>query len=107
MRKGQSLPVVLPGKQQRNFTHIDDIIDALILIGFKGSGDEYGIGNPFAYTVEDVAKLFGGNIEYLPERKGNRMSAEVKTEKTRKLGWKPQIQLSEYIETLKQNNWSE
>jgi UDP-glucose 4-epimerase len=107
MKQGKKLPIVLPGIQQRNFTHIDDIVDALILVGFNGHGDEYGIGNPTAYTILEVAELFGGELEYLPERKGNRLSAEVKTEKTMALGWKAQRELAKYIESLKQNGWSE
>ena len=41
----------------------------------------------------------------LPERKGNRMIAEVVSEKTRELGWEPKRNLKDYIEEQKQNNW--
>lgn len=107
MQHDLPLPVVLPGTQRRNFTHVDDIIDALLLIGFKGKGDEYGIGAPFDYSVEEVANMFGGTIEYLPERKGNRMSSPVLTEKTRILGWLPKRKLEDYIETLRNSGWKE
>lgn len=107
MIQKKRLPIVLPGTQQRNFTHIDDIVDALILIGFNGHGDEYGIGNPKAYSVQEVAEIFGGPVDYLPERRGNRMSADVLAEKTIALGWKPQRDLTKYIDTLKQNGWIE
>lgn len=101
MLKGEPLTVVAPGTQMRNFTHVDDTVDALILIGEKGHGDEYGIGNPLAYTVLDVAKMYGGKIEMLPERKGNRMIASVMSDKTRVLGWEPKMNLEEYIKSLK------
>lgn len=100
MRNDMVLPVVLPGTQKRNFTHIDDIVDALILIGENGKGDEYGIGHPDSYSVLDVAELFGGKIKHLPERKGNRMSAQVLTDKTRALGWSPKRNLPDYIKGL-------
>ncbi|MDZ7924618.1 MAG: NAD-dependent epimerase/dehydratase family protein [Marinagarivorans sp.] len=45
MRKGEALTVVSPGSQKRNFTHIDDIIDGLVLVGENGYGDEFGIGS--------------------------------------------------------------
>ena len=77
MKKGEPLTVVSPGTQQRNFTHIDDIVDGLLLVGQKGKGDGYGIGSPETYTVLEIAHLFGGEIQMLPERKGNRMTAEV------------------------------
>lgn len=107
MKQGNALPVVLPGEQKRNFTHVNDIVDALILIGEHGSGDEYGIGSTQEYTVLEVANLFGGELEFLDPRKGNRMSAKVVTEKTRLLGWEPQYELAKYIDTLKQNGWEE
>ena len=67
---------------KRNFTHINDIVSGLILVGERGSGDEFGIGSPKAYTIKEVAEMFGGEIEMLPERPGNRLTAEVLTEKT-------------------------
>lgn len=103
MRKGEKLTVVSPGTQRRNFTHIDDTIDALVLIGEKGYGDEYGIGSPQSYTVLEVAKMFGGEIEMLPKRKGNRITATVVSDKTRDLGWKPKIKLEDYINECGKN----
>lgn len=104
MRKqGKPLTVVSPGTQQRNFTHVDDIVDGLILVGEKGQGDGFGIGSPEAFTVIEVASMFGGEIQMLPERKGNRMSAQVLTEKTKALGWEPKRHLKDYIEELVHN----
>jgi UDP-glucose 4-epimerase len=106
MKSREPLSVVAPGTQQRNFTHIDDIVDGLVLVGEKGYGDGYGLGSSEAYSILEVAELFGGKIEILPERRGNRMAAEVKTDKTRALGWEPQRRLNEYIESLKDNSWN-
>ena len=50
---------IMPGNQRRNFTHVDDTVDALMLIGQYGKGDEYGIGVETSYTVLEVAKMFG------------------------------------------------
>lgn len=105
MKNNKKLTVVSPGKQLRNFTHIDDTVDALLVIGERGEGDEYGIGNPQTYTILEVAKMFGGELEMLPERKGNRMTAQVVTDKTKQLGWEAKRNLSDYIEELKKNTW--
>jgi UDP-glucose 4-epimerase len=105
MRKGETLSVVKPGNQKRNFTHIDDIIDGLVLVGEHGYGDEFGVGCPDAYSILEVAELFGGTIEMLPERKGNRMTAEVLTDKTKALGWNPSRDLPSYIEELRSGGW--
>jgi len=105
MLNGQSLTVVSPGTQLRNFTHIDDTVDALIVIGEQGQGDEYGIGSPESYTVLDIAKMYGAEIHMLPEREGNRMIADVITSKTEGLGWKAKRNIKDYIEKLRQDNW--
>ena len=105
MKNGESLTIVSPGTQRRNFTHIDDIINGLILVGENGYGDEFGIGSPEDYSISEIAKLFGGKIEILPERKGNRMTADVITAKTQALGWKANKNIKDYIEESRKNNW--
>jgi UDP-glucose 4-epimerase len=99
--KGEPLTVVSPGTQKRNFTHIDDIINGLVLVGEQGYGDEFGIGSPDAFNILEIAKLFGNEIVMLPERYGNRMSADVITTKTEALGWKPKNSIIDYINTFK------
>ncbi|MES1999064.1 MAG: NAD-dependent epimerase/dehydratase family protein [Pseudomonadota bacterium] len=94
---GEPLTVVSPGTQKRNFTHIDDIISGLILVGENGYGDEFGIGSPESYTILEIAQKFGGEIVMLPERKGNRMTADVVTAKTEALGWKATKSINDYI----------
>ena len=96
-KNNKKLTVVSPGTQRRNFTHVNDIISGLILIGENGYGDDFGIGCKESYTILEVAEMFGGNIVMLPERKGNRMVADVVIEKTVKLGWSSQESLKEYI----------
>ena len=98
---GEPLTIVSPGTQHRNFTHIEDIINGLVLVGETGYGDEYGIGSPDSYTILEIAQLFGGEIEMLPERKGNRMTADVVTSKTEALGWKPEKSIEDYINEFK------
>lgn len=98
--KGEKLGVVAPGTQRRNFTHVDDIVDGLLLVGEKGEGDEFGLGNPKDFSVLEVAQLFGGEIEMLPERPGNRMAGVVDTSKAEALGWKAQRSLPEYIKEI-------
>lgn len=107
MRKGESLTIVNPGTQKRNFTHIEDIISGLIMVGENGYGDEFGIGSPYSYTIKEIAEMFGGKIEYLPERKGNRMCADVLTEKTQQLGWKPTHLIQDYIAGLKKDYFNQ
>ncbi len=105
MKNDETLTVVTPGTQKRNFTHIDDIVDGLILVGENGYGDEFGIGSEEAFTILEVAKMYNGEIKMLPERRGNRMTAEVVSSKTQALGWTPKRKLQNYINECRKNDW--
>ena len=105
MKNDEALTIVSPGTQKRNFTHIEDIINALVLVGENGYGDEFGIGSGEAFTILEIAQMFDGKIEMLPERAGNRMSADVISAKTKALGWEPKRTIKKYIEELRKNNW--
>lgn len=105
MINNEVLTIVSPGTQKRNFTHIDDTVEALIIIGEKGHGDEYGIGSDEAFSILEVAQMYGGEIKMLPERKGNRMTAKVVSDKTKALGWYPKRKLQDYINNLKLRNY--
>jgi UDP-glucose 4-epimerase len=100
IKNNESLTVVSPGTQKRNFTHINDIIEALILVGENGFGDEFGIGCDDSYTIKQIAEMFGGKIEMIPERRGNRMTADVISHKTKALGWSAKERVEDYIKEV-------
>jgi len=97
---GQPHKVNSPGTQQRIYTHVADTVDAIVMVGEKGSGDGYGIASKDCYSAREVAELFGGEIEMMPARKTSRPSANVDTTKIEELGWKPQHTLKEYIKSV-------
>jgi len=103
-KNNNPLTVVSPGTQLRNFTHIDDIISGLILIGEYGVGDNYGVGCSEAYSILEIAEAFGSEIEMLPERRGNRMTAEVVCGKTKELGWIETRSVMDYINNIISDN---
>lgn len=94
---GAPLTVTTPGTQERNFTHVDDIVDGLIVVGEKGEGDEFGLGNSERFTILEVAHLFSSSVVMLPPREGNRMMSALDTTKSSSLGWRAQRTLREYI----------
>ena len=99
---GEPISVVAPGTQRRNFTHVDDLARGLMMVGEKGSGDEYGLGSHESFTVLELARMFTDNIVMLPERPGNRMESIVDTTKAEKeFGWKAEHIVKEYIDSLK------
>lgn len=95
--RGESLVVNAPGVQKRNFTHVDDIVNGLLLIGEDGEGDDFGIGDEQAYSILEVANMFGGEVVMGPEVPGNRMGSDIDTSKTRLLGWESNHKLPDYI----------
>jgi len=98
--QGKKITVRMPGTQKRNFTHVLDIVDGLVLVGERGEGDEYGLGHPDAYSILEVAQMFGGEIEMIPDRPGNRTSSLIDARRaTLELGWKAQRNLPEYIQS--------
>ncbi len=102
-RNGQPLTVVSPGDQTRNFTHVHDIINGLVLAGEKGQGDGYGIGADTSYSVLDVANMFGTEVLMLPPRAGNRLTSGVDNVQVKALGWTPQNNLPDWIASVKQS----
>lgn len=93
-----SVPITSPGTQERNFTHIDDTVDGLIRIMKYGNGDDWGIGNDTAYSMLDVAEMLQVDVDMKPEKSGNRMGGVVHNQMLVALGWKPKMELREYIE---------
>ena len=90
-----------PGTQKRNFTHVDDIVDGLVLVGERGEGDEYGLGHDDAYSILEVAEMFDDEIEMLPDRPGNRSSSNADTRRALlELGWEPKRNLPDYIKSI-------
>jgi len=99
---GEPLTVVSPGTQRRNFTHVEDLALGLLMAGEKGRGDGYGLGSPESFTILEIANMFGGKIEMLPMRMGNRTESVIDTSRAEKeFGWKPKHTVREYIESLK------
>ncbi len=98
---GKPLTVRLPGTQKRNFTHVLDIVEGLVLVGERGEGDEYGLGHSDAYSVQEVAQMFGGEIEMIPDRPGNRTNSVIDVRRaTLELGWQTKRSLPAYIKSI-------
>ena len=76
-KKKKKLPVVRPGTQVRNFTHVYDTVKACIFIWKKNKCKHYSIASKQAYSILELAKLFGNKIRFLPERVGERYASAL------------------------------
>jgi len=97
----EPLTVVNPGTQKRAFTHVDDIIDGITLVGEKGVGDGYCIGAEKEYSILEIAEMFGGEIEMLPARRGDRKYSKINPAKMAELGWSAKCDVADHIGSIK------
>lgn len=100
--QGTKVYVNGPGTQTRNYTHVDDTVDGLVLVGQSGEGDEFGIGAGESYSALDVVRMFDLEYDLGPQRKTSRPGSMVDTQRISELGWKQQKTLEEYIKQCKQ-----
>jgi UDP-glucose 4-epimerase len=95
--RGEPLPVVSPGTQTRDFTHIDDIVRGIVLVAQKGSGDGYLLGAGHEWPIIEVAQMFGVPYELTPALRGERTRGQADITKAAELGWRPAHRLDEYV----------
>jgi UDP-glucose 4-epimerase len=90
------------GKKRRDFTHIDDIIDALILIMEKEAwGHQFELGRGLNHSVNEVAEMFGIKPIYKDDKIGEAQNTlNIDLTASVVLGWKPQINLVDYLKGL-------
>ena len=108
MEKGLPIPVIGDGKQARDFTHIDDIVEGLYNIFTQEQyedGGEYHLGTGNNHEIRYIAKLFSDSIEFKPKSKGERTSSVMPRHNPPKW-WKTSIKIDEYISKLKLNKYT-
>jgi len=104
IEKKLPLPVVLPGNQKRDFTHVYDIVRGCYLAFKKGKNSEYMLGTNKSNSVLKIAKMFSKNIKFIKERKGERLGSYSFRHSTYKdLGYKAKINIEDYIKNFKKN----
>lgn len=102
-RDGEKLTIVGDGKQNRDFTYVEDIVDGLIRIANHRDihPDGWELGSGHQYTINELAEWFNHPTTYIEDQKGNyRYSKRVNDDAIRDLGWKPGDRLKEYVKKL-------
>tara|TARA_Y100000114_G_scaffold157230_1_gene188211 strand:+ start:917 stop:1777 length:861 start_codon:yes stop_codon:yes gene_type:complete len=102
-----ALSIVGDGNQRRDFTHVEDIVDGLYKIGFKDEvhNDAWELGTGKNYSILEVYEMFNERFNcdkyHVADQAGNyRQTLQVNTDAQKRLNWKPQDRLKEYILNL-------
>ena len=96
------MTVVGDGSQTRDFTHVNDVVQANILAAEINSqnvfGEVFNVGSGTNHSVLDVSSMIGGVLKFLPERLGEARETLADISKIKRaLGYNPTIFLEEWI----------
>lgn len=104
-KNGVSMTICGDGEYRRDYVHVTDVVKANLLAmenAGVGRAEIINISSGRSFTVNELAKIIGGPVEYIPDRPGDPRWTEENNEKAKKLlGWEPTIMLKEGIAELK------
>lgn len=104
-KNGEPMTICGDGEYHRDYTHVSDIVRANILAMTKdtvGKGEVLNIGCNRPCSVNELAKLIGGETVFVPPRAGDaRYSRADNTKAKELLGWEPKVKLEDGIAQLK------
>lgn len=102
IEEGNECIIYGDGEQRRDFTHVDDIIDALVLIMETQSyGYEFELGRGSNISVNEVASMFGIQPTYQAAKPGEaRHTLNTDSTAATILSWNPERELSDYIKEI-------
>jgi UDP-glucose 4-epimerase len=105
LKQNKSLSITGDGSQTRDFVHVRDVARANLLAMKSdkvGNGEIINIGGGTRYSINYIAKLLGGKVEYIdPRIEPHDTEADITKAKTL-LDWEPSISLEEGIRELKE-----
>jgi len=108
IKKNETITIIGDGEQRRDFTHVNDIIDALCLVSKLDTfhEDAWELGTGKNYSINEVYNLFKNRFNYnnhkmLPDQVGNyRETLRENNDSIERLNWIPNHDLKDYIENL-------
>lgn len=98
------VPVIYgDGTKVRDFTHVSDITDALMMIMQRSAlGFEFDLGRGRPLSVIDVSRMFGCKFEHQSDRMGEMQCSVCDNSLARKvLDWRPFRNLEDYFASEK------
>jgi UDP-glucose 4-epimerase len=95
----EPLTITGDGTQRRDFTHVDDIVDGLILTSENETcWDEIELGRGNNHSINELADMFNTETTYIDERPGEARETLCNTLIAKRLiGYEPKVNLDDYI----------
>ena len=96
----EPLNIVNDGEQRRDFVHVNDIVNTNIRCGGNKNNfnaDVFNVGTGKAYTVNEIADMFGGDKKYGEKRIEPKDSIAENAKINLDLDWQPLGNLKEWI----------
>ena len=102
IKNGIKCEIYGDGEQRRDFTHVEDIVEALIkIIEGKHYGYDFELGRGKNISVNEVAEMMNVTPTYKDPKPGEaRHTLNTDTTANEILGWKPQINLVDYLKNI-------
>ncbi len=104
---GLPLTITGDGEQTRDFIHVYDVVSALIKSAVServGKGEVFNVGSGKQTSINELAKMIGGKIEYVPSRVEPRYTMADIEETKKVLDWEPKFDLATGIAELKKHS---
>ena len=107
VKKNLPLPIVGDGNQRRDFTHVFDIVNALIKIADsnKKHEDAWELGTGMNYSINELFKMFEARFNCkstnIADQKGNyKFTLRENDDMLNELNWKPADRLKNHIDNI-------
>lgn len=103
-KSGESLTIVPDGTQRRDFTHIDDVVNANMLamtVDHDRYGEVFNIGSGVNYSVLELAAMISNDTVMIDPRVGEAYITLADNTKAKNvLGWVPTKNIEDYIQSV-------
>lgn len=99
IEKGIRCEIYGDGEQRRDFTHVNDIVEALVLIMQKNAyGHEFELGRGQNISLNEIVEMLNINVIYKEGKPGEARNTLCESTLAKEvLGWDPKINLNEYL----------
>lgn len=103
---GKPLTVVGDGEQTRDFTFVDDVINALVTVAERGErGEVYNVGSGSPVSVNELVRQLGSpTTVHIPKRPGEPDCTWADITKIRtQLDWQPTVSFADGVKKMCNN----